>query len=203
MKRKMKTKVTLLTGIVLSFISCGSPETIYDLDQAGEIEEIKKELIAAAGDIMAYEITLNSNEELTTSLNNVEVVTNEAATEGTLNRNSYRLTDPVESDVKLIDSEFSVRVYKKNDPKKLSEIDFSLVEKNIATAKAQIPSEYVDHSIYSYRIEFDDNKRADTFTINCLKEGESDYMEGREMITNYYEFQFEMNENGEVIMLIE
>lgn len=203
MKTKMKTRMTLAIGIVLSVASCGSPETIYDLDQAGEIEEIKKELIAAAGDIMAYEITLSSSEELTTSLGNVEVVTNEAAAEGTLNRNSYQLIDPVGSSVELIDREFSVRVYKKNDPKKLSEIDFSLVEKNIATAKAQIPPEYVDHSIYSYRIEFDDNKRADTFTINCVKEGESDYMEGREMITNYYEFPFEMDENGEVIMLIE
>lgn len=199
----MKTRMTLAMGIVLSAFSCGSPETIYDLDQAGEIEEIKKELIAAAGDIMAYEITLSSTEELTTSLGNAEIVTNEAAAEGTLNRNSYQLIDPVGSSVKLIDSEFSVRVYKKNEPEKLSEIDFLLVEKNISAAKAQIPSEYVDHCIYSYRIEFDDNKRADTFTINCVKEGESDYMEGREMITNYYEFAFKMNENGEVIMIIE
>lgn len=197
---KTKKSIALSIGITLALTSCGNAETIYDLDKAGEIEEIKKEIIATAGDIMTYELTLTSQGELETSLGNIEIITNADATEGTLNRNSYDLIGTAEPGVKVIDSEFSVRVYSKNEPKKISELDFALIEKNIADAKSQIPSEFIDHTIYTYRIEFDENKRADTFTINCLKEGESDYMEGREMITNFYEFLFELDENGTVIM---
>jgi hypothetical protein len=199
----LKTKIIapLSIGLLLGMAACGSPDSIYDLDTAGEIDEIKKEIVAAAGDIMTYEVSLSSLTELETSLSDIEIVTNADAAEGTLMKHTYDLKGETEASVSVIDSEFSVRVYNKNEPKKLSEIDFGLIEKNIEAAKSQIPAVYIDHSVYEYRIQFDDNKRADSFIINCLEEGESDHMEGRDIVTNYYEFLFEMDENGAVIML--
>lgn len=199
----LKKKITATLSLVLFFglSSCEKAASIYDLDQSGEIEEVKKEIIEAAGDLMTFQLTLRSQTELETALGNIEIVTNEGAAEGTLNRNTYDLIGTTPPGVAVIDSEFSVRVFSKNEPKKISELDFTLIEKNIAEAKAQIPSEFIDHSIYEYIIDFEENKRADTFTINCLKEGESDHMEGRDMVTNFYEFLFELDENGAVVMI--
>ncbi|MFT5819069.1 MAG: hypothetical protein ACI8ZM_000291 [Crocinitomix sp.] len=204
MKReKTRTKIFFSIGILLGLTACGNQESIYDLDKPGEIAEVKKEIITTAGDVLAYEIRLTSQTELETSIDAVSIITSDDASEGTLNRKDFQLTQEDEPSVSVIDSEFSVRVYKKNDPKKISDIDFSVIEKNIETAKNLISSEYVDHSLYEYQIEFEDNNRADTFILNCLLEGENDHMEGRDIITNYYEFEFEMDENGEVIMVLE
>jgi hypothetical protein len=202
-KQKLKAMTILSAGVLFALTSCEGAESIYDLDKAGEIEEVKKEIIEATGDILAYEITMTSQGELETSLDVIDIVTSENATEGTLNRKSFQLIGSGDPSVSVIDNDFFVGLYLKNEPKKISEIDFTLIETNIADAKAQIPSEYIDHSIYTYSVEFDDNKRADRFTINCLEEGESDHMEGRDVVTNYYEFLFEMDENGAVIMIMD
>lgn len=201
--KKMKMITFLSAGMFFALASCEGAESIYDLDKAGEIEEIKKEIIAEVGDIPVYEVAMSSTDELETSLTNVSIVTNHEATEETLNKTEFQFTGEGAASTSVIDREFSVRVYKKSDPVLLSEIDFSVIEKNIETAKGQIPSEYVDHAVYSYTIQFDDNKRSDTFTINCLEEGESDHMEGRDIVTNYYEFIFDIDENGTVVMDID
>ncbi|NOQ71515.1 MAG: hypothetical protein GQ574_05915 [Crocinitomix sp.] len=201
MKReKTRTKIFLSIGVLIALAACGNKESIYDLDKPGEIAEVKKEIIAAAGDVLAYEIRLTSQTELETSMDAISIVTSDEAQEETLNRIDFQLTQEGEPNISIIDSEFSVRVHKKNEPKKISDIDFNLIEKNIETAKSLISSEYVDHSLYEYQIEFEDNKRADTFILNCLLEGENDHIEGRDVVTNYYEFEFEMDENGAVIM---
>lgn len=194
------SKVTLSAGVLLTIFSCGNKENIYDIDKPGEILEVQKRIIEEGGDLLAYEISINSQSELNTALDRINVVTNENATEGTLNRNSFQIIGSGEPKTSVIDNNFFVKNYKKNDPKKISEIDFSIIEKYIENAKSQIPTEFIKHSIYSYEIEFKNNKRSDEFKINCLKEGESDHVEGRDIVTNYYQFNFEINKNGEVIL---
>ena len=193
----------LSAGMLFGLTACDGlgGESIYDLDKPGEINEVKKEIIDKVGDILVYEVIMTSQEELETAIDEITLVTAYKAEEGTLNRKNFQLTEEAAASTSIIDSEFSVRVYKKNDPKKISEIDFTMIEKNIETAKKLIPSEFVDHALYNYSIEFDDNKRADHFTINTLMEDENNHIEGNDLVTNYYEFLFEMDENGEVVMV--
>ncbi len=176
-------------------------ESIYDLDKAGEIEEIKKEIIETSGDVIAYEVIMDSQDELGTSIDEVTIVTSEGAAEGTLSRKTFQLTGTGEPSTSVIDNDFFVRNYEKNGAKKINDIDFTLVEKNINEAKKLIAAEYIDHSVYSYKIDFEDNKRADSFTINALLEGEGNHIEGNNIVTNYYEFLFEVDENGVVVMV--
>jgi len=201
---KKKSTVFIYAGILFGMVSCEGGiggESIYDLDKAGEIQEIKKEIIAISGDVMAYEISMDSQGELETSIDRITIVTSEGAEEGTLNREMFQLTGTGEPSTSVIDNDFFVSGYEKNGAKKINDIDFTLVEKNINEAKKIIPAEYINHSVYTYKIEFEDNKRADSFTINTLLKGESDHMEGRNIVTNYYEFLFEVDENGAVVMV--
>lgn len=195
--------IILSVGMLFGLMSCEGMggESIYDLDKAGEIDAIKKEIIEIAGDISVFEISLVSKEELETSIDDITIITNSEASEGTLNRENFTLSEEIKPTFSVIDSEFSVRVYQKNDPKKISEIDFTVIEKNVEAAKKQIPSSFVDHALFEYTIEFDDNKRSDRFTINAVMEGENNHLQGNDLVTNYYEFLFEMDENGAVIML--
>jgi hypothetical protein len=202
-KERKATMIFLSAGVILGLMSCDGEgaESIYDLDKTGEINEIQKEIIETAGDISVFEITLTSSDELETSINEVDIITNEGASEGTLSNKIFQLSEDVEPSISVIDSEFSVRVYQKNEPQLISEIDFNMIEKNFDEAKKQIPSEFVDHALYEYIIEYDENKRADRFTINTLMEDENNHLEGGDLVTNYYEFNFELDEKGNVVML--
>lgn len=191
---KIKTINSLfILGATLTFASCGG-ENIHDLDKAGEALEIQKEIIEKVGDLVTYEINMTSQGELETSLDWVTVTSEKDET--TVLKSTCQLIGSGETTTDIEDNDFFVENYIKDGSKKLSEIDFDLVQKNFDAAKALIPAEYVDHSLYSYTIEFDEGKRADTFIINALQEDESDHMEGNSIVTNYYEFIFSMDENG-------
>jgi len=101
----------------------------------------------------------------------------------------------------VLDNDFIVGLHQKNDPKKISELDFASIEEHFETAKNIIPDLFTDHSLYTYVIEFDYNKRAYRFTVNSLKVDENNHIEGNQLVTNYYEFEFELNEEGKVILL--
>lgn len=203
MNRKIKTMTLLLAGTIFGLTSCDGlgGESIYDLDKAGEIDEVKKEIIEKVGDILVYKIDMTSQEELETYINDISVVTSDEAAEGTLNRKLFKLNDEGEVSNTPIEEEFFVGLFKKNEPKKISEIDFAVIEKNFEAAKKLIPSKYIDYALNAYVIDFEDNKRADTFTINTLMEGENNHLEGNNLVSNYYEFNFEVDENGTVVIL--
>ncbi len=185
-----------ISGITLSLASCGGlgGESIYDLDKPGEALEIQKEIIEKVGDLVTYEVNMTSQGELETSLDWVTVASENDET--TVLETTCQLIGSGETSSEIEDNEFFAENYMKGGSKKLSEIDFDLVQKNFEAGKKLIPAEYVDHSLYSYTIEFDEGKRADTFIINTLLKDESDHIEGGDIVTNYYEFLFTMEEDG-------
>lgn len=197
---KKSTIAFLSASILFGLNSCDSlVESIYDLDKPGEIEEVKKKIIEEVGDLLVYDVTITSQNELETSLNMINLVTAEGAKEGGLDRKLFYLIDEFEPSTSPINEAF-VEAKKKNDPKKISDLDFSLIEKNFDAAKKQLPKEFINPCLYTYTIDFKDNKRSDSFMIHCTKEGDTEHMEGRSVVTDYYKFQFITNENGEIVL---
>ena len=97
-KRSIKAITALSAGVLFGLTSCDGMggESIYDLDKPGEIDEVKKEIIENVGDVLVYEVVMTSQEELETAINSVTIITSDGASEGTLNRKSFQLTEEVE-----------------------------------------------------------------------------------------------------------
>lgn len=191
---KTNTFTALLISGVLLLTSCGGRENIHDLDKPGEAVAIQKKIIENVEDLETYEIRMSSQGELETSIDRIIVVSEN--NEATVLKTSCQVLGSGDTTSEIEDNKFFVKNYMKNGSKKISEIDFDLVQKNFEDAKKLIPEEYITPKLNVYTIKFKDNKRADTFTINTLLKDEGDHMEGRDIITNYYEFIFSMKEDG-------
>lgn len=91
---------------------------------------------------------------------------------------------------------------KQNSLKKGNEIDFSFIPAKFEEAKkiiAELTDEYEGFVLYSFDLELDkDGKYEGVLTLEGTKKGEGTSVQGRNIVTNYYEFDFDINADGSV-----
>lgn len=85
---------------------------------------------------------------------------------------------------------------------KSSDINSELILKHIENAKAQIPEEYVFKSVGNYYINADQQTKElkYKFDFRLTMKGESTQVQGRQIVTNYYELSFKGFADGSVEM---
>ena len=82
---------------------------------------------------------------------------------------------------------------------KVKDLDFEKIITKYNEACALIPTEYHNFTLYSWKYEMSSkNELTADFTIEGTKKGEGTTTEGRNIVTTYYEFKFEMDKNGEL-----
>ncbi|RZL19390.1 MAG: hypothetical protein EOO96_26090 [Pedobacter sp.] len=81
----------------------------------------------------------------------------------------------------------------------LKDLKFEEIEAKVKQGEALIPADYEDFHLYRwvYNIDNDKNITAD-FTLEAARKGEKSETKGRMEISNYYEMNFKMDENGVV-----
>jgi predicted small secreted protein len=81
----------------------------------------------------------------------------------------------------------------------LKQIDIEQIPGHVGAAVALIPAGYDQFSLYRYSFSAEKNGQVkQDFQINATKTGESSKQSGRMITTNFYEFNFSVDENGKV-----
>ncbi|RZL37688.1 MAG: hypothetical protein EOO96_04525 [Pedobacter sp.] len=81
----------------------------------------------------------------------------------------------------------------------LKDLNFEEIASKVKQAETLMPVEYEDFHLYRWVYSINnDNKITANFTIEAAKKGEENEKKGRMEISNYYEMNFVMDENGAV-----
>lgn len=172
----------------------GSPELSSDEG----IKEIKEILSSNFGDKDIFDLSISAEEHLDDNLGLIIV---KYVDGGKSYSQTYHTTagiglgDPKEVTSFAFDE-------KKHSLKKGSEVDFSFIPKKFEEAKkiiTDLSDEYEGFVLYSFDlgVNKDGNFEGDIL-LEGTKIGEGSSMQGRNVVTNYYEFDFDLNEDGTI-----
>lgn len=82
------------------------------------------------------------------------------------------------------------------------DFDATAITGYINAAKTEIPEEYSFESVHDYRLKIDaaSGEKTSDFNIYVTEKGNKTSLEGRNIVTTYYEFEFEVLADGTVVM---
>ena len=199
-----KTIITILSLSTLFLTSCG--DILSGGDQLNDSEGLKtiKSLLENqfGAETEVYSLDLSSTDHLTSEFGLATISYLDKGVDYSRSYMTYlgpgKELQEAEAASESFQKEFFLK--KKQGKIKLNEFDFDQILVKFNEATAMISSEYDTFTLYSwdYEVNNDGGISAD-FTIEGTKKGEGTSLEGRNIVTNYYEFQFEMNEDGEVV----
>jgi hypothetical protein len=86
--------------------------------------------------------------------------------------------------------------------KKFADFDFSKMPTHIEEGKKMIPKGFSYFGIQDYDL-YGSKDLPYKFTINCTKDGEKKERSGQMIVTNYYQFEFEVDGKGKITLLEE
>lgn len=184
----------LSTIIILS--SCSMLPENFTLNDSASASKIQNKLVEVAGDLDVYRLMISSSDELDTNLEIAHLYYKDG--------NTYKTKSIHLTEAKVIEDEAETnsaitRSFNNETPVKISKIDFADILSKIEAGKKLIPEEYEYAALNDYDFKFDGKQRDDIFTLNVTKKGEASEVSGRNIVTNYYEIDFELK-NGIVVM---
>ena len=201
-----KTIITLLAGATLLLFSCGE-STKNNMNDAKELEGIKALLIENFGeDREIYQLDLDATDHLTSELGTARI---DYLDNGVIYSRMYvadlvtgeKLQEPKKA-TDGIQSDFFTK--KLQGKVKIKDLDFNLIATKYKEACALIPSDYENAILYSwyYKVNNDNEITAD-FALEATLKGEGTSVEGRNIVTTYYEFIFSMDKEGNITLEME
>lgn len=195
--RKIKLTVFALTS-VLALASCSGLTSNTDMKTKEGIESVAQMIKDNFGDKQICDINLYAQDHLEESFGfmNVNYLDNGVTkTQSYHDMNDVGLGDPEEETSFPYDE-------KKDGLIKGSDIDLSFVPAKFDEAVKQIQElsdEYEGFVLNSISLDIDkDGKFYGDMTLEGTKKGEGTSLEGRNIVTNYYEFDFDLNADGTV-----
>lgn len=189
-------KIFYLALIAMCF-SCG--ETAPSLTEEAGITELKKVAEENFGaDTEIYKLDFSATEHLENNLGSLTINYIKDGIDYSRNYNNYNGTFKLEDEKeasKAFQTEFFLK--SKQGKIKIKDIDFNLILKKYNEALKLIPEEFEGFSLYTWKFEVNNkNEVTSSFSIEGTKKGESTHAEGRNIVTNYYEFEFKTNKDG-------
>jgi predicted small secreted protein len=195
--KKLALAFTLLSA--LAFTGCNSLlGKGENMETAEGVQAIKKRLEGKFGaDKEVYRLSINASEHLSTDLGLVFI---NYLQEGKDMDQTYlvypgdKLEEPKPSNVQ---GEFFLK--DKKGKAAIKSFNFDQIPGHVTAAKAMIPVEYENFALntWDFRVN-NSNKVTSSFTIEVTKKGEGSTQKGRMIETKYYEFKFEVDENGKL-----
>jgi len=207
-KEKLKSinlntmKKVLLTIIGATLLtSCGKsdPISLNNPESITKIEELVKSSFGEDKDI--HSLTIDTKDHLTSEVEDIEIG---YLDNGLDYRRSYNFTNEEGKELaeptKVRDN-FQTKFFlrDKQGKIKIKDLDFKLITAKLDEAVKIIPEEYENFTLHSWEyIVTNDGGLTAEFTIEATKEGEGTSVQGRNIVTNYYEFPFKMNAKKEI-----
>lgn len=194
-----KTFFYLLMAASITLTSCGGGKAT-NLNTPEGVKSVKQLVIEQfGGDTEVYSMLLSAEEDLSSDVGSIVI--------------RYLKDDVIYSRQYM---DFSAIPAKLNDEKKeriqgktftknkqgkvkISDLNFDMITNNFNKAVELIGSEYEDFQLNSFMFSVNNkNEVSADFEIQATKAGEGTSMEGRNIVTNFYEFEFDVNEEGEL-----
>lgn len=227
--KKGSVQILLAMLCVAALTSCGKVADALGLkgialDKEEVVTTVKDVVIknVDAKKWKIYEIRWSEKEELGNNLGNIDLAVIDAEnnyytlpiTQNT--SNEFIVGEVKESSIPA--SSRAKILYEEVIGFDMNKLDGAAIIKQIEAAKALIPAEYEFKSVAKFAIKEDVRrigksdhlrkvdkkqygKQSVKFTLNALKKGEGVEMKGRQIITNYYDFNFEENEDGTIVIV--
>ncbi len=189
-----KINLILVSVLSMALFSCGGglPD-LNEKDGVAQVKDIAEDQFG--GDREIYSLMLATKDHLTSDLMMIHVGY-------TKDDKNYSQSYLVEQEI--LDDEKS-NSFKNNGGHqiKISDIDFDQIttKYNEAVKLLDEQGEMEDYTLHNWTYRMNRNgKLESTFTVEATKKGESAGLQGRNIVTNYYEFNFEVDENGELVV---
>ena len=205
--KKTALRLSFLSIFLLGLTSCEQLGlTAPKMDSADAVQRVittYKEHVDAANykpiQVKWYEIDKLSNDLCYLNIDYVGKEDNKLYTQ------SFKIGGDNQNAGEMELSKFRTHVkfdFEKEKEVTLEDINAEIIIKQIENAKSQIPEEYRFKSLSDYEIQGDSRKQElkATFTIRVTMKGEGTTTQGRQIITNYYEFDFVGNPDGTATM---
>lgn len=194
----MKTKITLSAiCIVLTslLISCGDILKTTELTDKEGITTIKKIITDNYNGVKQFtKIEVCADDHLTNTFGKIYVDYFDDKISKIVEQNYINKV--------LEDPKPKMDVFQKNKNFfAVSDINLDAIPDYYTKAVAMIMKEapeYDGHKLHNVKYEKRDGKVEVTFMIEATKKSESSRKQGRQIITNYYEFPFKVNAKGEI-----
>ena len=198
-----KTIITLLAGTTLLLTSCGDVfEGGWNINNSEGIKELKTEFLENFdGEKEVNEFAITAKDHMTSEFGKAKI---KYLTDGVAYEQSYK--DNINSGKTLEDeakisnafqTDFFIKQMK--GKVKIKDLDFASIATKFNEACTTIPAEFENFTLYNWT--FEANKKDEitsSFTIEASKKGEGTSVQGRNIVTNYYEFNFGVNKEGEL-----
>lgn len=201
---KNTLKITFIL-VMLLITSCSSDKDTIRISTLEGLQAAKQLAITSFGaDLEVYRFELYSKEDLNSDLGSITI---KYLKDGKLFSRRYTTkTNYVEAtleDEKLLNDAFQKKIHIKNAQGKLkiSDLDvdamFSNVNKGVVLIEEEM--EIDNYQVREYYVEADSktNKVFSDFEIH-VTEPNNETIEGRNIVTNFYEVEFKADENGEI-----
>ncbi|ANH80305.1 hypothetical protein A8C56_04320 [Niabella ginsenosidivorans] len=83
----------------------------------------------------------------------------------------------------------------------LKDLNFDQIPAKAKEAETLIPKEYKDFHLHSWIFHINNNNKITAdFTLEAGKKGEGSKLQGRRIVSSYYEMNFTMDENGKITL---
>ncbi|WP_316806725.1 hypothetical protein [Pedobacter agri] len=195
----MKKVNLLISAIALAatLSSCGSDTVIIQNEGGGKAV---KEIIAKNFDPekQVQELEIKAKEELYGELGEIKIVYWEGEKQM---EHVYSVEKGLQAPKETFASERKMNFQlQKTKTMAVKEFDVEPIPNKVNEAILLLPKESDTHNLYEYSFSFDkDGKAKQNFKINVTKKGEGKTQTGRMVRTNYYEFNFAVDERGKVV----
>jgi hypothetical protein len=186
---------TFLAVSVLTLSSCGMdslvPKNLNDADDITVIKATVEEKLGA--DKMVNKLILTADDYLSNGFERAQITYMRDDTEYSQDYFLKVVNDPKKSIIQRNLHDGAI---------KISEFDFEQIPSSFTKAVEMIEAEsdeYQDFVMYQWEFTVDKNNEVTSeFSVNGTKKGEANYTEGRNIVTNYYEFEFTSDKDGNI-----
>ena len=197
----MKKVNLLISAMAMSFAlaSCSSDNVVIQNEGGGKAV---KEIIAKNFDPekQVQELEIKAKEELYGELGEIRVVYWEGEKQM---EHVYSVEKGLQEPKETFASERKMtHQMQKTKTIAIKEFDVEPIPQKVGEAIKLMPEAAATHNLYEYSFSFDkDGKAKQNFKINATKKGEGKTQSGRMVTTNYYEFNFELDDAGKVVIV--
>ncbi|WP_282080798.1 hypothetical protein [Aquimarina algiphila] len=175
-------------------VACSNPLKSLSINNPEDLTELKTLLTETYGeDTELYTLDITAVDHLTSDFESFSV---------DFNQDDIDFQQYYSNSRKTLDDPKKARIEKKGKYGKIKASGFNLDQISVKFEEAvkfieDASDEYEDFTLYSWKFEVNkDQKVTSYFYVEATKKGEATTREGRNIVTNYYDFRFEVDENG-------
>ena len=194
-----KTLSSLIILLSLFFVSCSGDK--LSLSSPEDISKIKSIVLEKFDeDLEIYSLSLSSFKELNGEFQYAEVDYLKDGKSYSRLYNAYPGIKPKLEDEKMGNESFQTPFHlkSKQGKVKLKDISFEKIPEQATKAFELINEEFDNYVLHSYDIDSKTNKISAIMQFHCTPNEGLTGIQGRNIVTNYYEINFDVDQNGTV-----